>query len=147
MEQLEPKQKNFTPTPTHTLIQQFENHLSVHEQLPIKTTHYFSDKVYSREIFIPKGTILTGKIHKTEHLNIISKGKIIVVTELGRQEICAPFTLVSPPNTKRVGYAVEDTVWTTIHNNPDNIRDLEKLESILIVPEKLIKTGDKECLG
>ena len=43
--------------------------------------HYFSPKdekygccTYAREMFIPKGTLIIGKIHRHQHLNIISKG-------------------------------------------------------------------------
>lgn len=99
-------------------------------QIEIKTTHYFAKGIYAREIFIPKGVLLTGKIHKTEHLNIVSQGKIAVVTEFGQKIIEAPCTLVSEPGTKRAGLALEDTVWTTIHGT--NETDLEKLELELI---------------
>lgn len=101
-------------------------------QLDIKTTHRFSKGLYAREIFIPKGTILVGKIHRFENLNIISQGDITVLTEDGARRIKAPFTVVSPPLTKRVGYAHEDTVWTTIHAS--NETDLDKLEAELILP-------------
>lgn len=99
-------------------------------KVEIRTTHYFANGVYAREIFIPKGTLLTGKIHKTEHLNIVSSGEISVLTEHGPQRVKAPFTIVSKPGTKRVGYAHEDTVWTTIHGTTET--DLEKLEADLI---------------
>jgi hypothetical protein len=101
-------------------------------QVEIKPVHYFADGLYAREIFVPKGVLLTGKIHRTEHLNIISKGDISVVTENGTKRIKAPFTMVSKPGTKRVGYAHEDTVWTTIHATKEV--DLEKIELELIAP-------------
>lgn len=101
--------------------------------IEIATTHYFAKGTYAREIFIPKGTLLTGKIHKTEHLNIISKGDISVMTEHGPMRVQAPFTMVSPPGTKRIGYAHEDTVWTTIHGTEET--DLEKLEEQLIATD------------
>ena len=97
---------------------------------PIEARHYFANGIYAREIFIPKGTLLTGKIHKTEHLNIVSQGEISVLTEAGPQRVKAPFTIVSLPGTKRVGYAHEDTVWTTIHATTET--DLDKLEAELI---------------
>ena len=99
-------------------------------QVEIEPVHYFAKGLYAREITIPAGTILTGKIHKTEHLNIISKGKISVVTEFGSQVIEAPATIVSEPGTKRAGYALEDTVWTTIHATEE--KDLVRLEQELI---------------
>jgi hypothetical protein len=41
-------------------------------------------------------------------------------------------TFISAPGTKRVVYAVEDTVWTTVHVS--NETDLDKLETQLIAP-------------
>lgn len=92
--------------------------------LPVK--HYFSQGVYARELFIPKGTVLTGKIHKFSQLNIMSKGELSVLTEDGVKRVKAPFTIVSPPGTKRIAYAHEDTIWTTIHGTEET--DLEKIE-------------------
>lgn len=111
-------------------INHLESEMMKAPQLEIKTTHYFSDGIYAREIFIPKGTLLTGKIHKTEHLNICSQGDISVLTEDGIKRIKAPFTMSCRPGTKRVGYAHEDTVWTTIHGTHET--DLKMLESELI---------------
>lgn len=114
-------------------IQALEDAMRKFDQLEIETRHYFAKGLYAREITIPKGCLLTGKIHKTEHLNIVSKGKIAVVTEFGQQIIEAPCTLVSQPGTKRAGLALEDTVWTTVHGT--NETDLEKLEAELIAPD------------
>lgn len=101
-------------------------------QIHIEPVHRFADGLYSREITIPKGTLLTGLIHKFEHINIISKGKILVLTEDGPKTITAPHTMVSQPGTKRVGYAIEDTVWTTVHASPKNETDIQKLEAHLV---------------
>lgn len=101
-------------------------------RIEIETTHYFTDGIYAREIFIPKGTLLTGKIHKTEHLNVVSKGRIVVMTDEGMKEVSAPHTMIASPGTKRIGYALEDTVWTTFHGT--NEKNLEKLEEQLIAP-------------
>jgi len=84
--------------------------------------HYFSPKdeqygccTYAREMFIPKGTLIIGKIHRHQHLNIISKGKVVVYTEFGEKHLEGPVTFVSEIGLKRSVYAVEDTLWTTIH--------------------------------
>ena len=106
-------------------------------QLEITTRHHFAKGLYAREIVIPAGTILTGKVHAEEHLNIVSKGRIAVWTEDGMREVAAPFTMVSRPGTKRVGLAIEETVWTTIHANPTDDTDLALLEAKLIEPEAI----------
>jgi hypothetical protein len=105
--------------------------MSAGGQVELSPAHYFAKGLYAREIRIPKGTLLTGKIHKHEHLNIISQGEISVLTEHGPQRIKAPCTIVSQPGTKRVGYAHEDTVWTTIHATDET--DVEKIDDELVV--------------
>lgn len=101
-------------------------------QMDLEPIHYFADGIYARELVIPAGTLIVGKIHRTRHLNIVSKGKIAVVTESGEKVISAPCTFVAEAGTKRVGFALEDTVWTTIHASKET--DLVKLEDELIAP-------------
>lgn len=95
---------------------------------PVK--HIFAPGAYAREIFLPKGAVVIGKIHKHAHLNFITKGHVRVVTEAGPVEMMAPYTFVSEVGTKRVVYAVEDTTWTTVHVT--NETDLEKIEDYVI---------------
>ena len=83
------------------------------EPVKIEPKIYSADGVYAREIFIPKGTALVGEIHLLAQINVVSKGKIRVATEEGVRVIEAPYTFVSPAGTKRAGYVLEDTVWTT----------------------------------
>jgi hypothetical protein len=139
MSELECGQIVDTITPNATTVREklaaLEAEMKKHPSVEIKTTHHFAKGVYAREIFIPKGTLLTGKIHKTEHLNIVSQGDISVLTEHGPKRVKAPFTMVSQAGIKRAGYAHEDTVWTTIHANVENEKDLEKLEAVLIAPD------------
>lgn len=121
-----------THVPTREQIVRLEDQLRAMPQVEIITTHHFANGLYAREIFIPAGTLLTGKVHKTEHFNIVSLGDITVWTEHGMRRVQAPFSMVSKPGTKRVGYAHTDTVWTTIHAT--NETDLDKLEAELIEP-------------
>lgn len=90
-------------------------------------THYFTPvseqfgcSVYAREMFIPKGALIVGKIHRHSHLNMITKGCISVSTEFGKEYYRAPVTFISAAGTKRAVLAEEDTIWTTIHlvDNP-----------------------------
>lgn len=135
------------PKPTLADIQQLEAALRDHPgRIEIETTHHFAEGIYAREIFIPAGAKLVGKIHRTAHLNIVSQGAIRVWTEDGEKIIRAPFAFTAKPGTKRVGEALEDTVWTTIHPNAGDEQDLGKLESLLIVPENNL-TGGMSCPG
>lgn len=102
-------------------------------QVEIETIHHFAPGVYAREIRIPAGVLLTGMIHRTEHLSIISKGRMTVVSANAEKiEIEAPYTLLSKPGAKRAIYAHTDSVWTCIH--PTTETDLDKLEELFIAP-------------
>lgn len=92
--------------------------------------HGFAPGIYAREIHLPKDSLVVGRIHRFEHMSIISKGKVTVFTEFGEETIEAPAMFVSPAGTKRVVYAHEDTIWTTVHPNQDNVTDVDKLENI-----------------
>ncbi len=99
-------------------------------QVEMPVIHHFAEGVYARELHIPKDTILTGKIHKYSQLNILSKGEISVMTETGIKRVKAPFAIVSPPGTKRIAYAHEDCVWTTVHGTYE--KDVDKIEEHFI---------------
>tara|TARA_R110000782_G_scaffold92486_1_gene175870 strand:- start:1180 stop:1635 length:456 start_codon:yes stop_codon:yes gene_type:complete len=106
------------------------------EQIELPLKHSFSPGIYARELEIPEGTLLIGKIHKHRHHNFLMKGEIIVITESGGMELLqAPLTIVSEPGTQRVGYALTDTLWTTVHTNESNTEDLKVLEEINVVDE------------
>lgn len=92
--------------------------------------NYHCEGNYAREIFIKAGICMIGKIHKHEHINVISAGRCVVVTEEGREVLQAPTTFISQAGIKRAVYALEDTVWTTIH--PTNETDLTKIEDEVI---------------
>jgi len=132
--------------PTREQIQRLEDEMRrLGVRVDIRTTHYFAEGLYAREIFIPKGCLLTGRIHRAEHLNIVSQGVITVWTEEGMKRVAAPFTMVSRPGTKRVGLAHEDTVWTTVHATRET--DIETLELQLVEPESLLLEEDNPCLS
>lgn len=81
--------------------------------------HKFHDGVYIRQIFMPKGSFVIGRIHKKSHHNIISSGRALVRTECGGTQIYDatehPLTFQSERGTKRVLWIEEDMYWTTIH--------------------------------
>lgn len=99
-------------------------------QIELKVIHHFSKGVYARELHIPAGVTLVGEIHKFENLNILSKGTMIVTTEEGMREVSAPFTVVSPPGTKRAAHTITECVWTTIHGTDET--DVGKIKEIFI---------------
>lgn len=95
----------------------------------------FKSFTYAREMTIPEDTIIIGKIHRHQHLNIISQGSVKVITEQGLKHFVGPCTFVSEIGTKRAVYAEKDTIWTTIHTvSYGSEKDLDKIEAEVIAP-------------
>ena len=103
-----------------------EQSMKAMPQLDLKVVHHFSKGVYARELHIPAGVTLIGEIHKFENLNVLSAGTMLVTTEEGMKEVSSPFTVVSPPGTKRAAHTLTDCVWTTIHGTEERDIDLIK---------------------
>ena len=101
-----------------------------HERYKYK--HTFGDGTYIREMFIPKGDAIIGAIHKHLHVWILLSGHISVATEDSTQEYKAPYTVLSTPGVKRVIYAIEDSIFTNIHKNPNNTKDIKELEKEIV---------------
>ena len=115
-------------------------------------THTFSDGVYAREIFMPKGMIVIGHIHKTKHLNIVSTGKARVFYDGEMHEITAPYTFESNAGVRKALFILEDMFWTTIHvtdeTNQDKLDDMliDKNASEGLSMENILNEADKQLL-
>lgn len=115
-----------------------EAEMKKHDQLQLKTEHFFSPGIYTRVLHIPKGCILTGKIHNEPILNIMVKGDISVLIGDEVKRIVAPYYIVSPAGSKKIGYAHEDTIWIGCHGT-DEI-DLTKIE------KRFVSASEQEFL-
>jgi hypothetical protein len=131
--------------PTRERLVQLERELMKLPQADIQTAHTFGPGFYARTITIPAGVVLTGKVHATEHLFIVSKGDITLVTEDGRKRVQAPYQAVCRAGTKRAGYAHTEVVCTNVHITTET--DLDKLEAELIEPEALPAPEHQEVLA
>lgn len=132
-------------------VQQLQGKLSELEQTDFPVTHHFAPNVYARQMDAKAGTLVISKMHATEHLNMLMKGSLTIMTEDGIQFLQAPAIITSKAGTKRIGYFHEDTTWVTVH--PTIETDLDAIESLVIVPQdseidflKNIK-GELPCLG
>jgi hypothetical protein len=108
------QQVRVDPLPMRDRVWQMEAEMRKMEQVTLPLTHHFGYRSYARELFIPKGTLLTGRIHLYPQINIMPKGDLSVLVDDGVVRVQAPFTVVSPAGTKRIAYAHEDTIWITI---------------------------------
>lgn len=108
-------------------------------ELPL--VHRFTDGLYVREIFMPKGALITSKIHKTRHQFMVLKGEVSVLTEDGEeQRIKAPYIGITDAGTRRVLYIHDDCIWATCHANPDNENEVEIEKRIIEPHDNLLLT-------
>lgn len=98
---------------------------------PFPLEHSFADGLYIRKITIPAGYFIVGKLHRDSYVSFVERGDMSILTENGVVRVYEPTTQISPSGTKRFGFSHEETVWVTVHNNPDNERDIEKLENMI----------------
>lgn len=119
--------------PTYDQLRELERELLKLPPADAPVTHHFAHGVYGREMFIPAGTILTGKIHKHSTLNLLMQGTIVVTTPDGVREITAPSIFTSAPGCKKVGFAKTDVIWVNVHAT--RLTDLAAIEQKFIEPE------------
>ena len=103
------------------------------EVFPLK--HTFTDGIYIRQMSMKKDSAVIGKIHKHNHVWFLLTGHIAVVDEHNSIEHIAPCYVEAPAGSKRVIYALEDSIWVNVHANPSNTKDLEELERLIIAKD------------
>jgi hypothetical protein len=90
--------------------------LSEGEVVDCPLVHRFTNGMYIRQIFMPKGSLVTSKIHNTEHPFTVSHGAAAVSIDGNDWEhIVSPYTGITQPGTRRILYILEDCIWTTYH--------------------------------
>ena len=107
-------------------LDQIEEAIEKLDQQHLPLRHIFTPGMYTRECFIPKGTLLVTRMHLKEHPFVVLKGEAAVWTvETGWMKLTAPHLGVTQPGTRRLIYAKEDVVWATSHvtdkTDPDEV--------------------------
>lgn len=97
------------------------------EKLDCPLNHHFSNGVYIREITMPAGSAIVGKIHKTEHFNIITSGECKVFTaDEGWKHRKAGDIFSSKGGVQKALRCITDVTWLTVHiANEDDISKIE----------------------
>jgi len=129
MEQLTPSQVyQLLAEQVNEKIEAMEEVMLEHEQVEMPVEHRFVNGMYAREITIPKGTLLTGRVHKFGYVDIMLSGDITVATPDGVKRLTGVNIMEGVPGRKRAGYAHEDTRWITVHKtdakSPEGIEDI-----------------------
>jgi hypothetical protein len=96
-------------------------------QVDSPAEHYHLEGVYCRSLFIPKGCLLTGKIHNHESIGILAQGTLRITNGETSTVVTAPYITVDKPGIKRLGYAETDCTFITVHRTDlDNIDAIEE---------------------
>lgn len=131
----------------NNLVNKLENSLTDLERVELKVEHSFNNGIYTRALFIPKDTLIVGKRHNDNTINILSKGSMIIIDGDSKITINAPFQFIGDKYSKKAGYALEDSIWINIHITDST--DLEEIEDKFIISEDeyMNLISDTKCLG
>ena len=102
----------------------------------VEIINEFTNGVYIRRMDALKGTIIVGAIHKELHSWFLMHGTVKVADAENITYYQAPCYTISKPGTQRVIEVIEDAIWINIHSNPDNKKDLDKIEKRLFALNK-----------
>lgn len=102
-------------------------------QLDIPLQHTFAPGLYVREMHMPAGSLVLGKIHNHDHIVIIASGDCTVYSKDGLQRLKGPCTVTYSAGTQRAIYAHADTHWLNVH--AVNTNDVGQAEAYLVTEE------------
>ena len=120
--------KSLVRKEVNAAIDELELKMAELETVECPLIHDFVNGQYVREVFIKAGTLLTTRIHKVKHPYFVLSGKASVwVDGMGWQLIKAPYRGTTEKGTRRIIFAWEDTIWSTVHK--ENIRPKDNTNS------------------
>lgn len=127
-----------TDEATHQRVDAVHRFCATCPAADMPVTHRFTPGMYAREIFMPKGSLVVSKIHKTEHPFVVISGRAAVWDAAnGVQQLQGGHVGITKPGTRRVLFIHEDCRWITFHAT-DKL-DVHEIEADIIeardVPE------------
>jgi hypothetical protein len=125
-------------------------------QVECSVVHHFGPGVCIREVFMPADTLAIGHKQKFDHLNIMLRGKVMIVTDDGSTQVLTAPMIFTGKAGRKIGYVLEDMVWQNIYatelTDPDSVEAvfIEKSEDWMqdqqskLAVEKLTCVDDRE---
>jgi hypothetical protein len=109
----------------------------------VVTDHFFSGGMYCRRVWRPANTLVIGKVHKFDHFFMCVMGEIIAWSETGMRVLKPGDVIESKAGTKRVTYAMADSIGMTVHKTDKT--DIEEIEDELVEfdPKAVYGPGNK----
>tara|TARA_R110000787_G_scaffold215347_1_gene324508 strand:- start:446 stop:961 length:516 start_codon:yes stop_codon:yes gene_type:complete len=120
----------------------------VKELFPLK--QHIEGGLYTRELFMPKDSIIVSMIHKQQHPTFLLKGKVSYITDEGEiKTIKAPYTIFTQIGTQRVFYMHEDSDLCCVYKT--DAKTFEEAEvdvytdNYMELPQELINKNKVLC--
>lgn len=110
-------------------VETLANKMLGFEQAECSVKHHVGAGIYIRELIVPAGTFIIGHHHKSAHMNVMLKGRVINLNEDGTTSEMQAGAVYKCEGGRKVGLVLEDMVWQNIYPNPDNETDFDVLEN------------------
>ena len=118
------------------------------EMFPLK--QHIEGGLYTREVFMPKGSFIISMIHKQNHPSFLLRGKVSYLDDEGNvNTLQAPKTIFTHIGAQRVFYIHEDTDWACVFKT--KAKNFEEAEADVFtnkykdLPKKTINKNKKLC--
>jgi quercetin dioxygenase-like cupin family protein len=94
--------------------------------------HHFGGGVYAKETIIPAGNWLVQHVHHFDHLSILARGSVELITEGTTTEIAAPACITLKAGAHHGVRSLTDVIWYCIHAT--DCVDENEIDSLLTSP-------------
>jgi len=111
-------------------VDNFVNQLAGRFDADPMVEHHFSDGVYAKQMFIPKGYVAATHKHNFSHLSILAQGQVVVSTNAGSHFYLAPACIEIKAEEHHTIEALQDCVWYCVHATDE--KDESKVDAVLI---------------
>lgn len=109
--------------------------------LPVQ--NWFAQGMYARSLTIPENGVLTGAIHRQDHLSILLKGEMTITTEHGPKRIHAGDVFVTRAGSKKAGFAHVESVFLTVERTNETTEEAAQAHLVTNDYESWLK--EQEC--
>jgi len=120
------------------IIKSLCNEIKKLHQVDVVTRHTVHGGIYEREIDLPANTILTGKVHLTDHIAKLVSGTMIIFGQsvdgwlIDPKEYKAPHTFKGEKGIARIGLTVTDCTFANYHYVGD-LENIDEIEKLLVI--------------
>jgi len=118
------------------------------EVYPLK--QHLEGGLYTRELFMPKGSLVISMIHRQQHPSFLLKGELSYLTDDGKvMRIKAPHRIFTQIGAQRILYMHEDCEWCCVYKT--DAKTFEEAEADVYtndykkLPKEIIIKNEKLC--